>query len=271
MATIFTGKQLMLASALAMMTLDASAIMAIKPKPVEPGHEHHRGMGKVFLLTGHENSTVTQITSDLNVKQLATNQKEIPFKSMGKDNYHALVASRNNNGVEETAIRYVYAFGKPTGHSPKELTELEKSTLEIVPDPIPREHWHYKAGHQAAFIVRFKQQPLAAASISLATDRASIVNATTDAQGRVVFTVPDDYQVDKPGRRENKPAELLVHVKHQDNDQRYASWLSADYEANPKQWKSTQMGVFVAAGGFIFGTILTGLGRKTSNKKGRDS
>ncbi len=263
--------QLLLAATLAMMSLDASAIMAIKPKPVEPGHEHHRGMGKVFTLTGFENSTVTQITPDLKLKKLGTNQKQIPFKSMGKDNYHALVASRINNGVEESAIRYIYGRGKPTGHSPKALTQLEKSTLEIVPDPIPREHWHYKAGHEAAFIVRYQQQPLASVSVSLATDRASIVNATTDAHGRVVFTVPDDYQVDKPGRRENKPAELLVHVKHEDNDQHYASWLSADYEANPKQWKSTQMGVFVAAGGFIFGTILTGLGRKTSNKKGRDS
>lgn len=266
-----SGKQLLMASALAMVTLDASAIMTIKPKPAEPGHEHHRGMGKVFTLTGFENSTVRQITPDLNTQQLGNNQQQIPFNSMGKDNYHALVASRNNHGVEETAIRYIYGRGKPTGHSPKELTELEKSTLEIVPDPIPREHWHYKAGHEAAFIVRYQQQPLAAAAISLSTSRGSIVNANTDSQGRVMFTVPDDYQVDKPGRRENKPAELLVHVKHQDTDKRYATWLSADYEANPQQWKSTQMGIFVAAGGFIFGTILTGLGRKTSNKKGGDS
>lgn len=271
MPKLFDTKQLLLASVLSLMTLDASAIMTIKPKPAEPGHEHHRGMGKVFTLTGFENSRVTQIMPDLSIKPLASNQQQIQFKSMGKDNYHALVASRNNHGVEETAIRYVYGRGKPTGHSPKELTELAKSTLEIVPDPIPREHWHYKAGHEAAFIVRYQQQPLAAVEISLSTSLGSIVSANTDSQGHVVFTLPDDYKVEKPGRRENKPAELLVHVKHQDQDQRYATWLSADYEANPQQWKSTQMGVFVAAGGFIFGTILTGLGRKTSNKNGGNS
>jgi len=127
MSHTYSGQQLLLITALAMMSLNASAIMTIKPKPAEPGHGHHRGMGKVFTLTGFENSTVTQITPDLTLKNLKPNQKHIPFKSMGKDNYHALVATRNNNGVEETAIRYIYGRGKPTGHSPEELTHLEKT------------------------------------------------------------------------------------------------------------------------------------------------
>ncbi|MDH5484470.1 MAG: DUF4198 domain-containing protein [Gammaproteobacteria bacterium] len=262
--------QLLLTSILYLTTLDASAIMTIKPRPAEPGHEHHRGMGKVFTLTGFENSTIRQVTPDLDIINLGANQQQIPFKSMGKDNYHALVATRNHNGVEETAIRYIYGRGKPTGHSPKELTDLQKSTLEIVPDPIPREHWHYKAGHEAAFIVRYKHQPLASIAVSLATSHASIVNARTDARGRVVFTVPDDYKVDKPGRRENKPAELLVHVKHQHNEKNYATWLAADYEANPAQWKNTQMGALVATGGFIFGAFITGLGLTNNSSKRRE-
>jgi hypothetical protein len=267
-----TGRQLLLASTLGLMALDASAIMTIKPKPAEPGHEHHRGMEKVFTLSGFENSTISQITPDLKVIKLGSNQQQIPFKSMGEDNYHALVATRNHNGVEETAIRYIFGRGKPTGHSPKELTALEKSTLEIVPDPIPREHWHYTAGHEAAFIVRYKHQPLASVAVSLATSHASIVTARTDAEGRVLFTVPDDYKVDKPGRRENKPAELLLHVKHQHNEKDYATWLAADYEANPAQWKSTEMGALVTTGGFIFGAFITGLGlKKSAAKKGSNS
>ncbi|MCW8956067.1 MAG: DUF4198 domain-containing protein [Gammaproteobacteria bacterium] len=250
-----------------MMSLDASALMSIKPKPIEPGHEHHRGMGKVFVLNGFENSRVSQITPELNVIELDLDLDQIAFNSLGKDNYHALVAARINKGVEETAIRYVYGRGKPTGRSPRELTDLQKSTLEIVPDPIPREHWHYKAGHEASFIVRYQHQPLASAAVSLFTSHASIANATTDKQGRVTFMLPDDYKVEKAGRRANPPAELLVHVKHQDNDKDYATWLSADYQANPQQWKSTEMGILIAAGGFIFGTVLTGLGRKSSNKK----
>jgi hypothetical protein len=79
--------------------------------------------------------------------------------------------------------------------------------------------------------------------------------------------VPDDYKVDQPGRRANKPAELLLHVKHQDNDKNYATWLAADYEANPAQWKSTEMGALVATGGFIFGAFITGLGLKKSAAK----
>lgn len=268
----YIRRQLLLASTLSLMTLDASAIMTIKPKPAEPGHEHHRGMTKIFTLTGFENSSISQITPDLNIIKLGSEQQQIPFKSMGKGNYHALVASRNHNGVEETAIRYIYGRGKPTGHSPKELTELEKSTLEIVPDPLPREHWHYKAGHEATFVVRYQYQPLPSVTVSLATSRASIVTANTDAEGRVRFTVPDDYKVEKPGRRANKPAELLLHVKHQHNDKAYATWLAADYQANPEQWKSTEMGALVATGGFIFGAFITGLGlKKSTSKKGSKS
>ena len=259
--------QWLLAAALVILPLDASALMTIKPKPAEAGHEHHRGMSKVFVISGFENSKVSQITPELNVIELDLDLDQITFSSLGKDNYHALVAARMNRGVEETAIRYVYGRGKPTGHSPKELTKLQKSTLEIVPDPIPREHWHYKAGHEASFIVRYRHQPLASAVISLFTSHASIVNATTDQQGRVTFILPDDYKVEKAGRRANPPAELLIHVKHEDKGKHYATWLSADYQANPQQWKSTEMGILVAAGGFILGTVLTGLGRKSSNKK----
>lgn len=259
--------QLLLLTMLVMMSLDASALMTIKPKPIKPGHEQHRSMGKVFVLSGFENSKVSQITPELNVIELDLDLDQIAFNSLGKDNYHALVATRLHDSVEEAAIRYIYGRGKPTGHSPKELTELQKSTLEIVPDPIPREHWHYKAGYEASFIVRYKHQPLTAAAISLFTSNASIVNASTDDQGRVTFTIPDDYKVEKAGRRANPAAELLIHVKHEDNGKHYATWLSADYNANPQQWKSTEMGILVAAGGFILGTVLTGLGRKTSNKK----
>ena len=157
-------------------------------------------------------------------------------------------------------------------HSPKELTDLKKSTLEIVPDPIPREHWHDKAGHEAAFIVRYNHQLLANVSVSLSTSKASVISGKTDNEGRVVFTIPDDYKVETAGRRNNPRAELLTHVKHQDNDKHYATWLSADYEANPEQWKNTEMGVLVATGGFFFGAFLTGLGlKKTSNKKGGNS
>ncbi|TNF34649.1 MAG: hypothetical protein EP315_06920 [Gammaproteobacteria bacterium] len=252
-----------------MSALDASAIMTIKPKPVEAGHEQHRRAGKTFILTGHENSQITLITPDLKSITIATDNNEIRYKPTGMDNYHALVATRHHNDVIETAIRYVYSFGKPSGYSPKQLTEFSKSSLEIVPDPIPREHWHYKGGSEAAFIIRYNNKPLAATEVSLSTSNASIVKAVTDAKGRAVFALPDDFTPSKPGRG-NEFAELLVHVKHQHQNQQYATWLSADYEANPAQWRSTGTGTMVATGGFVFGALITGLGfrnKKTSRTK----
>lgn len=265
-----TSVQLLFAGTLSMIAMDASAIMTIKPKPIEAGHEHHRRAGKTFILTGHENSRITLITPDLKFITIASDTNEIRYKPTGIDNYHALVATRNHNDVLETAIRYVYGFGKPSGFSPKQLTELAKSPLEIVPDPIPREHWHYKGGSEAAFIVRYNNKPLAATEVSLSTSNASIVQTVTDAKGRAVFTLPDDYTPSKPGRGGDEFAELLVHVKHRHQDQQFATWLSAEYEANPSQWRSTSTGTLVATGGFVFGAFITGLGfrnRKTSRTK----
>lgn len=252
-------KQVIFSGLLCLATLDASASLVIRPKPMD-GHQHDRRAGKVFLITGHENSSVMMLTPDLQEQPLDIQNGQITFKPTGKDNYHALIVKRIHNNVEETAIRYVYGFGKPTGRSPSELTALSKSDLEIIPDPLPREHWHYKAGMQAAFIIHYKGEPVTPAKVSLSTSNASILQSNTDSQGRVVFNLPDDFAETLAGNNANKPGEILIHVKHSDNQKQYASWLSADYEVNPAHWRKTDLGIMVASGGFIFGVLMTGLG-----------
>ena len=246
---------------------NASANLIIRPAPVGD-HNHNRRAAKTFSLYGNDDARVQVITPDLQTYQLNAINGKLSFKPTGKDNYHVLVAKRDNNKVNETAIRYVYSFGKPTGYSPSELTAFNKSELEIIPDPLPREHWHYKAGAEAAFIVQFNGTPLASTNVSLSTSNASILSSTTNAQGRVIFKLPDDFKQTHAGNQANKPAELLLHVKHLDKKQQYATWLSAEYRVNPAHWRDTDLGLMVTGGGFIFGVLLTGLGfrKKTKNK-----
>lgn len=266
MNTPLSGKHISLSMLLCLMSLDASAIMAIRPAPME-GHQHDRRAPKVFNLTGYENSLIKFITPDLEIKLVDSADGKISIKPTGKDNYHALYATRKHDGVQETAVRYIYFNGKPTGHSPKEITFLNKSDFEIVPDPLAREHWHYKAGDEIAFVIQFKNTPLASLPVSLATSNASVLESLTDTQGRVVFVLPDDFPETIPHERANKPGELLVHAKYSDNGNQYATWLSSDYEVSPRHWRSTELGAMVLGGGFLFGAFITGLGLKRNRKE----
>jgi len=267
MVNIRTVEIILLIMVFILMSMDASAMLVFHPQPAAEHQHDGRRMAKVFQLTGHENSRISLISPDLKRRELSADNGQVKFNPTGIDNYHALLATREFQGVQEVAIRYVYAFGKPSGSSPSQLTQLSKAELEIIPDPLPREHWHYKAGHKAAFLVRFRGHPLAYNSVILYTSYASILEATTDTQGRVLFKLPDDYPITQAGNNANPAAEMMLHVKHTDNGQQYASWLSADYRANPEHWKNTQLGVMVTTGGFLFGAFMTGLGRRTNHKK----
>lgn len=260
MTRIRTIEIILLATGFILMSVDSNAMLVFHPQ-ADAGHQqHNRRAPKLFKLTGHEHSRVTLITPDLGTRTVSPDNGLVSFKPTGMDNYHALVAQGERNGVKESAVRYIYTFGKPSGFSPSELTHYSKTDLEIIPDPLPREHWHYKAGDEVTFSVRFKGLPLASTPVSLFTSHASTVEATTDTQGRVLFKLPDDFPQTLEGENANTPAEMMLHVKHIKNDQPYASWLSAEYRANPEHWKSTQLGVLVATGGFLFGTFISGLG-----------
>lgn len=263
-----TSLRLLTGTMLGIMALDVSAIMAIRPVPMK-GHQHDRSAPKVFNLTGFENSQIKFITPDLQSSDIETTDGKISIRATGKNNYHVLYALRNNNGVEESAIRYIPFNGKPTGHSPSEITSLNKTDFEIVPDPLAREHWHHKAGDSVAYVVRFKNRPVASLPVSLATSNSSIVKSITDKQGRVTFTLPDDFANTKPGKRANKPGELLIHAKYSDNNKAYATWLSSDYQVDPKHWQSTELGTMVLGGGFLIGAFITGLGLKRNKQKGK--
>ncbi len=270
-----TFKQFIIATSLIALSGQASAIMNIRPQPMK-GHQHNRNAAKSFILTGAENSQVKLFAPDLDMSAIALNDAVISFKPTGKDNYHALVAQRQYTDAggrinNESAMRYVYMHGKPTGHSPSDLTALEKTRLEIVPDPLPREHWRYKAGDTFHFIVRFDGKPLSNLRVSLSTSNGSILNSTTNLHGKISFKLPDDFPDTQPGRSQNESGELLLHAEWIEHNQIYASWLSADYHVDPSHWQDTNLGAWVATGGFMFGAFVTGLGfrNKTAKRKNK--
>lgn len=240
-----------------------------EPAPTEgkkpsdrPAHNTHQGHGaqqgrdiKQIMLENAEGATITLWKPDLTTAPLAAEHGHISLRPTGMDNYHAIVAAQDWDGLKETVIRYEYMRGKPSGHSPAELTAAVKADFEIVPDPLPREHARYMTGRPAAFLVRYRGTPLSGIPVTLTTSNGSTLQDATDAEGLVRFKLPDDFPVVKPGRENNRPAEMQVRSEYQADNQSYNTVLSAQYHVNPRHWQSFEAGLLIAAVGAVVGGI----------------
>ena len=247
----------------------ATATMYWQPSPHQHGSmQHDRMAAKHFVLHGGDGASVRFLHSDLKEKTLKLEHGQLSFKPTGKNNYHALIASRNHDNIHETAIRYLFLHGKPTGHSPSELTSINKSALEIVPSPLPREHWHYQGNQPARFQIRFEGEPLAGHVMSILTSNGTEVQATSDAQGMIQVTVPNDFTAIKPGRMHNPPAEWQFTVQHVQNGELYRTILTAPYYVDARHWQSLSWGMTTTGGGMLLGVIM--LVRRQRRKQASD-
>lgn len=91
----------------------------------------------------------------------------------------------------------VYYFGERGAKNPAAMFMQQKSELEIIPQPYPREHSRYRANEDWKFLVRFNSQPLAAQKVTLETSNGSKIELMTDVQGVVKLHLPDDFKAEE--------------------------------------------------------------------------
>lgn len=221
------------------------------------GHGHDRRPATAYLRDG-AGATLMFWRPDLEQGALpdAKADGQVAVRPSGVDNYHLLMASRSGDSGEEVALRYVYMHGKPSGESPRRLLDAQKAALEIVPAPLPREHWRYETSKPAVFEVRLTGEPLAGHSVQLVTTQGSLVEAVSDDKGRVTFVLPEDFAHVAPGREANAPAEFIVSTAHTQNGFVRRTTLTAEYHANPAHWQSSVGGVVALVVGFVGGVAL---------------
>ncbi len=222
------------------------------PAAAAHAHANRRG-GKQFLLPESDGAQITLWRPDLKTQPLTAEHDLIKIPSTGMDNYHAIVAAKDWGDLKETVIRYEYLFGKPSGHSPRELLAAPKAELEIVPDPQPREHWRYQAGQGWGFQLLFRGNPLAGQPVALVTEHGSRIEAATDQAGRVRFHLPDDFPAIEEGRRDLRSAEFAVRARYSSDGITHQTLLSARYHANPRHWQSFDLGLVVMGLGMVVG------------------
>lgn len=112
-------------------------------------------------------------------------------------NYHWVVAREES--MEEVRIASTaWYFGNP-GDSPKKLLQAPKHELEIVPEPLPREHGSYRESEKWRFLVRFNGRPLPDQPVMLETAFGSRSTVLSDATGIATVLFPRDFKPAEKG------------------------------------------------------------------------
>lgn len=243
--------------ALTFCCLAGSAQAELVWQPVSSDHGSHRGP-KQFQLRGIETSDarVALIRPDLEAVPLALAAGAVRVKGTGTNNYHALVAIAERGGRRDTATRYLYMHGKPSGHSPSELLARPATGLQIIPAPLPREHWRYETRKAYRFELRFDGELLPEQPVTLRTAAGSLQDLLTDREGILTLVLPEDFDEIKKGRRKNKPGEWQLTSYIQQNGVIHHSSLSAPYSPSPANWQSYALGWLVAGLGFGGGLLI---------------
>ena len=249
------------------MAVTVSAAEEASKESQQPPAQHRHGRGPKMLEMGiPDGATVTVWQPDLVTRQLDAQHGHVVIPKSGMDNYHAVVAEKDTGEVKQAIIRYEYQRGKPSGHSTRELTAVQKTDFEIVPDPVPREHRDYQSGETWSFILRFKGNPVSDIPVTLKTAYGNTVSGTSDKSGKVALQIPDDFPDIQPGERDERSALFDVTAEYETAGVTYKTRLNSEYQVNPAHWQSLMLGIVVAGFGMAAGGFIGRVGRKKNKK-----
>ncbi|HEX5394698.1 MAG TPA: hypothetical protein VFW68_15555 [Rhodocyclaceae bacterium] len=159
-------------------------------------------------------------------------------------NYHWLIA-REESSEEVTVASTAWYFSNP-GASPKALLLRVRHELEIIPDPLPREHSQYREGERWRFLVRFQGKPLPGAKLQLETEAGTRTPLAADGDGVATVVLPRDLDPSAAqggGHMSRGPrGGFVLAVRHEAEGRRYLTAFNANYGADPSRSQSLAWG-----------------------------
>lgn len=171
-------------------------------------------------------------------------------------NYHWVVAREENQGEVRVASTAWY-FGNP-GPSPKDLLKRPRHELEIVPDPLPRQHSSYRESEKWRFLVRWNGQPLPGQALQLETEFGSRSNFVTDAAGFATVLFPRDFRPAAPAAGEHGPrrAAFVLSTLKETDGRRYLTAFNHNYGQDGDRDRSLGWGTAFGLVGMMAATPL---------------
>lgn len=182
-------------------------------------------------------------------------------------NYHWVVAREESETLVRVASTAWY-FGNP-GASPAAMLKESRHELEIVPDPLPREHGSYRESEKWRFLVRASGAPLPGQTVTLETEFGSRSSFVTDATGYATVLFPRDFRPPPPGREaeaghSQRRAKFVLATEREGFGRRYVTAFNYTYGPDGDRDRSLGWGLFFGIVGMAAATPL--LRRRAAKK-----
>lgn len=180
-------------------------------------------------------------------------------------NYYWLSARMEMPAYVAVASSAFY-FSNP-GPAPTALLRAPKSELEIIPQPLPREHASYRAGEEWPFLMRFDGKPLAGHQLVLETANGSRAEFVTDEDGVAKVRFPADFEekdAKASGHGNRRQAGFVLAAEYGTGGKAYLTTFNYSYGPSAYSGKNLWTGAGFLAFGMMLATPL--LLRKKENK-----
>lgn len=210
-----------------------------------------RGLTRLRL-SGLESGQISVYQPDGEVRTLALEHGGAELRAGATGNYHWLQA-REESPEQVRVASSVRYFGNP-GPAPTAMLAQPKSELEIVPQPLPREHWQYRSGDTWDFLIRFQGRPLPQAKLHFTSSNGSHQLIESNAAGKASLAFPDDWpKAAEAADGHRRPmAPFVLVVEHSDAGRHYQTSFNASYSLDPMTGRNLAAGVgFLALGGAL--------------------
>ncbi len=168
-------------------------------------------------------------------------------------NYHWVIA-RQESDAEVRVASTAWYFSNP-GEAPTALLAQSRHELEIIPDPLPREHGNYRESEKWRFLVRWQGRPLANQPLVMETEFGSRSSVLTNAEGYAMVVFPRDFRPPREGEPGGhggpRRAKFVLATEKEDSGRRYLTAFNYGYSPDPDRDRSLGWGAAFGLVGMI--------------------
>lgn len=159
------------------------------------------------------------------------------------------LSAREEQADKVIVASTVYYMSERGSVNPTAMFMQQKNSLEIIPQPFPREHSRYRSNEDWKFLVRFNGRLLPNQAVSMVTQNGSKLLFKSDAHGVVTVRIPDDFsampesklaQSHSHGR---KSSEFVLVTEHQQAGKSYLTGFNGNYGADAYDGRSLIAGL----------------------------
>lgn len=193
-------------------------------------------------------------------RQVPLGPEGAKFRMLPKvGNSYWVIAREEVEGRIAVASTSAY-FGNP-GPAPTQLLLARKNELEIIPQPLPREHTNYRESEKWSFLLRFNGQPVPNKAVKMETELGTKTTFVSDKNGVATVLFPRDFKPADPAKqgghqRGPQRAKFVLAVEHESEGRQYLTAFNATYSPDADRNRNLVAGVGFGLFGMLLATPL---------------